>query len=117
MRSAVLQKQNVESAVVVEVKKRGPGAHDLRHEILAHRPGVVDKIETGLVRDIDEPGGTFRIVTWRDGLGAAAGSQNEEEDWDECERAKPQAGEIHKGYFTGKSLASSASVCLNLIGS
>src|SRR5262245_4689152 len=54
--SAVLHQVDVEQAVVVEIKKRGAGAHDLRHEVAADRSGVVGEVEANLLGHIREPG-------------------------------------------------------------
>ncbi len=51
---AVLQQVNVEKTVVIEIEQGGAGAHDLRHEITADRPGVVDEIEADLLRYVGE---------------------------------------------------------------
>src|SRR6516165_3259048 len=55
LRPTILEEVNVEPAVVVEVEKGGARTHDLRHEIIAHGSGVVNKVKADFVGDVYKP--------------------------------------------------------------
>jgi hypothetical protein len=63
--SAVLQKVDVEAAIVVKIKERGPRTNRLRHEITSHGSGIVNEMQTAGFRDIEKPGRVLCLFGWQ----------------------------------------------------
>src|SRR5207247_1384671 len=80
--TAVLQKENVQAAVVVEVEERASRANDLRQEILAvHGTRIMREAEADLVGDLLKPDGPLGLLLVRRGrirsVAAATTSQQQ----------------------------------------
>ena len=53
--AAVVNEVDIEQPIAVEVEERHPRSHELRQEVAAHRPGIVDEIQAALVGNVHEP--------------------------------------------------------------